>query len=839
MRYHDFDLTIDQDADGTIRLESRCDAHGEYKDTAVLDAPALAHDATVLAEDVVARNTLKEIGGRLYRYTFASVGRNIEWHFGQCWGAAGSTSDGVRVRLRIEVPAMAVIPWEYIYSDRLNAFLGASIRTPIVRYLELPQAIPKLEAPLPLRILIVIPDEPELDTAKEKDEILKALQPMQGAIEATLLEGKVTRRQIAATLETHEYHVFHFIGHGDFTDDHAVLMLYDEHGESAAVDDERIAGLFRNHPTMKLAVLNSCRGGALSPSKPFVGMAAALVRAGLPAVVAMQYEIADDEAVLFASTLYRQLFMGRDKGRIEIAVSSARSALAEEFPDTRAVGLPVLFTHAREGVLFNLESGSPLTDLSSQSADRLKAVIRAHEQNLELLDAAEDAPAAPATREGATRHAAPRRATMRSPRRPPATAAARAELEALERARQRLRFRNWTIVAAVAVAVVLGLAGLYAGVQARFPYMRAESYVIAWSDLFHHHDAEPSVTLIAIDSATVRALGGPHDASWRGRHALVLQRLVAAGAPVVAFNLGFDTVSASLEPGSDSLAEQFRLARANGTVVVAAPRAFQGVTPITEPSFTAGAQFAANCVTLATGTAPVMTVASDGPAGRVLSLPLMAVAAFRERHVGGGDRGAASPSVPRLLQQVTFETAYANSSDDACGVTLGDTLHRMTIDYAPRHEFADSAHRISYLSVLRGAPLPRMNDALVVIGYENPAKTFHVLRGWSRERRFGTQVEVDAMNTILRGIRIAPLRKRWQLLVIICMAALGALAAYVVVLGGRRATMITAIAAVVAYFVAGAALYARHHLLLNTTFDLAAFAASFIAVHYARRTWFS
>ncbi len=843
MRYHDFDLSIALAADGSVALRSWCDAHGEYKDVAVLDRGTLESDSKVLSADGVARDTLRQIGGRLYAYTFASTGRNIEWHFGQCWGAARSTSDGVRLRLRVEEPTLAVIPWEYLYSERLHSFLGVSERTPIVRYLELPQAIPTLEATLPVRVLLVMPDEPELDTAKEKAAILAAVAPLKESVQVTLLEGKVTRRQIADTLAMAEYHVMHFIGHGDFASDRAVLLMYADDGSEAEVDDERVAGLFRNHPSMKLVILNSCRGGELSASKPFVGMAAALVRAGIPAVIAMQYEIADDEAVLFASTLFRHLFLGRDKGRIEIAVSNARNALAEEFPDTRAVGLPVLFTHAREGVLFNLESGSPLLDLSAQSADRMKAVIRAHEQNLDAIrkaapddeDAGTPAPAGASRPELSSDPNSPTRSarTMRSRRGGPRSEVERLEILALQRARQRLRFRNWTIVIAVAIALVVGLAGAYAGVQQRFPYVRAESYVIAWSDLFHHHDAEAGVVLVAIDSATVAAIGSVPDASWRGHHARVLQRILDAGAPVVAFNLGFDSVPATLRDVTDSLARQFARAKAMGRAVLAAPRSFRDGAPMAEPALLPVAQFGTNCVALASGTAPVMTLAAGGKNGRVLSLPLSAVSVFRavERVKGGGD-------LQRLLTAVTMETQYAGSVDDECGFAPGDTLWRMAIDYAPQHELADSLHRLSYLRVLRDSALPDLSHALVLIGYENPERTFHVLRGWSREQRFGVQVEVDAMNTVLREVRIAPLRKRFQLIVILLMAALGAFSAWLVVPAGERVSAAAVVGSVVLYFVAGAVLYARSHWLLNTVFDLSALIISFIAVRYTRRTWF-
>lgn len=840
MRYHDFDLSIEKGADGTIALRSWCDAHGEYRDAGTLDAAALESDQKLLAVDEVTRTALVGVGSRLYSSTFGCERRNIEWHFGQCWGAVGGSANGVRLRLRVESPELAVIPWEYIYSERLRSFLGVSERTPIVRYLELPQAIPSLEAPLPVRVLIAIPDQPELDTATEKKEILAALEPLKEVVQATVLEGNVSRKRIADTLAAEEYHVFHFIGHGDFADDRSVLVMSDVLGAEELLDQHRMAGLFRNHPSMKLVVLNSCRGGQLSASKPFVGMAAELVRLGIPAVIAMQYEIVDDEAICFAGTLYRHLFTGRDVGRIEIAISHARNALAEEFPDTRAVGLPVLFMRAREGVLFNIETGSALRDLplSARSAERMKAVIRTHENNLELLRTQEH-PIVSAGERGDSDD------TTGGTSPPDAVSLQRTEQNALDRAKRLLRLRNFSIIIAVAVAIAVGLAASFFGFQAVHPLVRPESYFIAFSDLFHHHEEEASVMLVAIDSATTSALGGSHDATWRGRHATVLDRLVGAGAPVVAFNMSFDATSAATRQGTDSLATAFQLANAKGATVLAAVGGFRDGALKADPALLPYARWGPNCADTAEVTAPIMTLASGStsPARppRMQSLPLAAVAALRAsvrstEPSPDGDSAASAEAV-RLMRAVTLDSVIAGVADPSCAFAQGDTLFRMALDYAPRHEHQESGHRLSYLDVLRGAPLGDLTAKLVLVGSANIA-TFPIVRGWNREDRSALEVEADAMNTLLREIRIAPLGRGAQFLVILGMAAFGALAAYLGVRFGRTGQGAALAAGIILYFLAGAVLYAHEHALLNTLFDLSALALTFFAVTLARRTWF-
>ena len=112
------------------------------------------------------------------------------------------------------------------------------------------------------------------------------------------------------------------------------------------------------------------------------------------------------------------------------------------------------------------------------------------------------------------------------------------------------------------------------------------------------------------------------------------------------------------------------------------------------------------------------------------------------------------------------------------------------------------------------------------------------MRGFSRELRPGLEVEADAMNTILRRIRIAPLPDSRQFLVILAMAMMGALVAYHAARVGRAGEVLLLTGGLVLYLVFGAALYAWEHTLLNTLFDLLALGLAFFAVRFTRRIWF-
>jgi len=48
---------------------------------------------------------------------------------------------GLRLKLRIQMPELAALPWEYLYDSRQAEYVCLSRNTPVVRYLELPQPI--------------------------------------------------------------------------------------------------------------------------------------------------------------------------------------------------------------------------------------------------------------------------------------------------------------------------------------------------------------------------------------------------------------------------------------------------------------------------------------------------------------------------------------------------------------------------------------------------------------------------------------------------------------------------------------------------------------------------
>jgi CHASE2 domain-containing sensor protein len=825
MRYHDFDLWIEPSAVGGLSLRSCCDEHGEYRDEATVDLDALRREEdNVLTPDVDPQNLIA-VGKRLYGCAFTSAKGEVEWHFAQCRGAYGSGDKGVRVRLRVEDPKVATLPWEFLYSEHLRSFLGVSVQTPVVRYLELPRPIGSLETSLPVRMLVVIPQVADLDTAAERRQLVETLAQLSDTVSLTILEGHVTRQDIADALAANSFHVLHFIGHGDFDGDAAVLLVNGAGEEEDFIDHATFAGMLRNQLTMKLVVLNSCRGAQLSSTKPLVGMAAALVKEGVPAVIAMQYEIEDREAITFARIFYRALFTGDNRGRIEIALSQARNALATEYPKTRALGIPVLFTHAREGVLFELVTGKRVPDrpFSKSALHRDEATLAAHKRNIELLRRPGEADAAPRAAELA------------------------GEEKAYAKTARRIRLRYASVIAAFGCALIVFFLSLALGFQRLPARLRVESYAVWLTDLFDSHTLSPSLAIVSLDSISEAAFGPrvPLPA-WRGRHAQLVDRLVSQGAKTIVLMFAFKSPT----PFDDSLAASIRRAGASGTDVVIGVDSFRDGVPNLVPSLAAAARSGPACL----GDKSVhslkmlpMVVASTSSAkpARIRSLALESVAAYTRSAID--DRFALSSGIQLSNQSQRIrpsEVLISEVDEPRCSsIAKGDTLAEMYIEYSPLAGLRDRGRHKSYVDVLRDtSPGRPFQNMLVLVGQEIaiPDSMYKVRRGFgASENRTSVEIFTDAVNSLLGGSLIRPLGQWGQFAFILVLALAGAAAAIARPAWPFRARLALLLIALGLYLVVAMWLYSASHLLLNTVFHITALLTTFLAVALIRRKWFA
>lgn len=271
---------------------------------------------------------------------------------------ADGEGKGLRLKLRISDPALASLPWEYLYDPDEGDFVALSERTPLIRYLELPKPPRPLEVKPPLRILGMVSDPSDLeqlDVAAEKQRVERALQGLRarGLAELTWLEGQ-TWRDLLRAMRHGPWHIFYFIGHGGFdaAQDEGVIALANDEGRAEHLGATSLGRVLDDHFSLRLVVLNSCEGAQGSKTDVFSSTAATLIRCGIPAVLAMQHEISDDAAIEFARTFYDAI---GDGAPIDAAVADARLAISIGLHGSVEWGTPVLHMRAPDGVLFRFD----------------------------------------------------------------------------------------------------------------------------------------------------------------------------------------------------------------------------------------------------------------------------------------------------------------------------------------------------------------------------------------------------------------------------------------------------------------------------------------------------
>lgn len=289
---------------------------------------------------------------------------------------AASRGQQLRVIARMDDPVLAGLPWEATYDDTAGEYLCR--RGELVRRVPIAAPIPPLAVQLPLRILAVASSPRGLEllgVSREQEQLGRALA---GLARAGLAEvswaSSATWADLQDTLLDGQWHVVHFIGHGDYDPgrDEGVLALVAEDGRADPVGASRLVDLLRQARPMPLpVVLNSCSGAASGSVDVFSGTAAALVRGGVCAVAAMQYSISDPAAVAFCRGFYGALARGRG---VDEAVSSGRVAIIGLSGQTLEWVTQVL--HLRgDSRLFTMPAPSSPAGAARETAERASSML--------------------------------------------------------------------------------------------------------------------------------------------------------------------------------------------------------------------------------------------------------------------------------------------------------------------------------------------------------------------------------------------------------------------------------------------------------------------------------
>jgi hypothetical protein len=324
-----------------------------------LRLPACQHVLDYLEELIAEPEEVELLGQSLHEFLFPA---EIDEIFRRCRRDAAR---GLRVRLRIDPEELSLLPWEYCYDPKTRQYLALERQTPIVRYIAEGFAAPTaLTMPRPVKLLVVLAapkDQPELDMAREEAGIRQALQNV--PVELSVLRHASVERLHDALLNFAP-HILHFSGHGVVDNGFGGLALEDPaSGDTDPLSARQMRSLL-NRMGITLAVLNACETARHSTRDALMGVAQALIREEIPAVIAMQFLVSESVALMFTRRLYEFLFRGDPLEKIVTETRVGIDIHTEE--DRISWGIPVLFMRAKDGHLWQPEpqqKGSGLDSL--------------------------------------------------------------------------------------------------------------------------------------------------------------------------------------------------------------------------------------------------------------------------------------------------------------------------------------------------------------------------------------------------------------------------------------------------------------------------------------------
>ena len=369
--YLDFDLLVERTGDryrarvlsspgGEASTDFTLPFSSEQLQIFVLKAISLGSRRRVRRIESPDMQEIKTFGRELFEAVF---GEELNDCLRLSLHEAEKNRAGLRIRLRLDDSggvgvALSDVPWEFLYDSGGAGFLALSGASPIVRYQDLRQPIERLAVTPPLRLLVMISaprDAPQLDVEHETAKLTEALRdPIEKGLVTVDRMEEATLQQLQRRLRQNEYHAFHFIGHGGYDErgQGGVLLFEDEQGKSDPVSAEFLRTLFQNHRTLRLAILNACEGARTDPTDPFAGVAQSLVRGGVAAVIAMQFEISDEAAIILSSEFYSALADGYP---VDAALAEARTAV---YTRASAVewAIPVLYLRSPDAAIFDVQT---------------------------------------------------------------------------------------------------------------------------------------------------------------------------------------------------------------------------------------------------------------------------------------------------------------------------------------------------------------------------------------------------------------------------------------------------------------------------------------------------
>jgi len=241
------------------------------------------------------------------------------------------------------------LPLEFVRSDNPPEYL--ILQHPLARFVY--DAIPKREALSPqmlaltekLRVLIIASNtQPPIDGVDAETQRLHNYLRHQDCIPVDvelIPTERATYQHVREKLKKQSYDIVHYAGHGLYkaeSPEESSLYFWAGEDKQGGVVPMQAAELkmLLGQSEARLVYLSSCYGTAAGDKTAlldddFLGLADAIVQAGVPSVLGFRWPVSDRGARRLALAFYRSLL---EQGSPEIALWSARCELAIDRNDT-------------------------------------------------------------------------------------------------------------------------------------------------------------------------------------------------------------------------------------------------------------------------------------------------------------------------------------------------------------------------------------------------------------------------------------------------------------------------------------------------------------------------
>jgi hypothetical protein len=266
----------------------------------------------------------------------------------------------LRLKLRIEPPELAFLPWEFLYDSHLGEFVCLSHATPLARYVEHPEPVQPPAVTPPLRILGIVAASPGSTRAaaeREKRLLEEATQHLQSLelVAVDWVEGG-TWSDLLQAVGSNDWHVVHYVGEGGLDgsgEGFVVLADGDDEDQAGRLSATRLSRLLASRTSLQLVWLSPTHGAQGGGRDRFSGTATHLVQRGIPAVLTVQHSLSERVSETFLEAFYAALAASMP---VDLAVTKGRMAVRSEGTGTLEWGLPVLHTHSPGHCPFDRET---------------------------------------------------------------------------------------------------------------------------------------------------------------------------------------------------------------------------------------------------------------------------------------------------------------------------------------------------------------------------------------------------------------------------------------------------------------------------------------------------